>query len=316
MPVLNFKGKSSVYSHHLGAPFRPLEIDEKKSLAKQTKTGKKEKPSLDDNLIIQGDNLHALKALLPRYAGKVKCIYIDPPYNTGKEGWKYNDNMNSPFIKEWLGEVVGSDDLEKHDKWLCMMWPRLQLLKELLSDGGVIFISIDDNECYHLKKICDEIFNDQNFIGIFIVNSTPNGRDYGHIAKNHEFCLFYAKSIEKCKTNLLLDTLKKFNYKDKTSTFNIHPLYNSNEAFHDKNRPNLYYPFYLYKDRPIKNLGKSFYEIGLEEKNNSIKIYPPISQKNKVQLVWRWEKQTSFKQLNQILLVIKHQMVVIELFKK
>ena len=132
MPVLNFKGKSTVYSHHLGVPFRSLEINEKESLSKKLKNGKKEKLSLNDNLIIHGDNLHALKALLPRYAGKIKCIYIDPPYNTGNEDWKYNDNVNSPLIKEWLGKAVGVDDLERHDKWLCMMWPRLQLLKELL----------------------------------------------------------------------------------------------------------------------------------------------------------------------------------------
>ena len=166
MPVLNFKGKSTVYSHHLGVPFRSLEIDEKKSLSK---TGKKEKPSLGDNLIIHGDNLHALKALLPRYAGKVKCIYIDPPYNTGKEDWKYNDNVNSPVIQEWLKQNgIGTDDLERHDKWLSMMWPRLQLLKELLSDDGVIFISIDDNEQFRLMAIMEEIFGEDNYSTNFI----------------------------------------------------------------------------------------------------------------------------------------------------
>ena len=166
MPVLNFKGKSSVYSHHLGVPFRSLKIDEKRSLPKRSKAGKKEMAGREDNLIIHGDNLHALKALLPGYAGKVKCVYIDPPYNTGNEGWKYNDNVNAPFIKEWLRQNgIGSDDMERHDKWLCMMWPRLQLLKELLSDDGVIFVSIDDNEQHHLRMIMNEIFGEQNFIG-------------------------------------------------------------------------------------------------------------------------------------------------------
>jgi adenine-specific DNA-methyltransferase len=121
MPTLEFKGKPFVYSHHLPG-------------------GKK--ASLDDNLVIHGDNLEALKALLPRYAGKVDVIYIDPPYNTGNEGWAYNDNVNSPLMKEWFGKVVDQDDLERHDKWLCMMWPRLTLLKELLSPRGVLFISI------------------------------------------------------------------------------------------------------------------------------------------------------------------------------
>ena len=173
MPVLDFKGKDTVYSHHSGVPFCSLEIDEKKSLSSPAgQAGQKGvwgAPSLDDdNLIIHGDNLHALKALLPRYAGKIKCIYIDPPYNTGNEGWKYNDNVNSPFIKEWLNKEIGTDDLERHDKWLCMMWPRLHLLKELLSDDGVIFISIDDNEQHHLRMIMDEVFGEQNFSTNFI----------------------------------------------------------------------------------------------------------------------------------------------------
>ena len=152
MPTLDFKGKPFVYSHHLSVPFRELKIDAAKSLPGDGG------PSLDDNLIIHGDNLHALKALLPKYAGKVDVIYIDPPYNTGNEGWAYNDNVNSPMMKEWLGEVVDGDDLERHDKWLCMMWPRLVLLKELLSEKGSIWISIDDREQARLKLIMDEIF--------------------------------------------------------------------------------------------------------------------------------------------------------------
>ena len=126
----------------------------------------KAKPSMDDNLIIHGDNLHALKALLPRYAGKVKCIYIDPPYNTGNEGWCYNDNVRSPLMKEWVerGNPVDGEDMERHDKWLSMMWPRLQLLRELLTDDGVIFISIDDNEQHRLRALMDEIFGEENFV--------------------------------------------------------------------------------------------------------------------------------------------------------
>ena len=122
------------------------------------------KASLDDNLIIHGDNLEALKALLPRYAGKVDVIYIDPPYNTGNEGWAYNDNVNSPLMKEWLHKVVDKDDLERHDKWLCMMWPRLQLLCELLSEDGSIWVSCNDIEGARLKVVMDEIFGEQNFV--------------------------------------------------------------------------------------------------------------------------------------------------------
>ena len=200
MPTLDFKGKSVIYSHHLGVPFLDLKIDEKKSLPPKDKKGKKQKPSLDDNLIIHGDNLHALKALLPRYAGKIKCIYIDPPYNTGNEGWQYNDNVKSPMIKEWLSKKVGLDDLERHDKWLCMMWPRLQLLKELLSDDGVIFVSIDDNEANNLRLVMNEIFGDENFITNFIWNK-KSGRqnDAKFVSVNHEYILSYAKNIGLCE---------------------------------------------------------------------------------------------------------------------
>src|SRR5690606_25642688 len=134
MPTLEFKGKQFVYSHHLGVPFRELQVVPEKSLPAEGK-----QPSLDDNLIIHGDNLEALKALLPTHAGKVDCIFIDPPYNTGNEGWCYNDNVRSPLMKEWLkksANPVDKEDLERHDKWLCMMWPRLHLLNELLSESG------------------------------------------------------------------------------------------------------------------------------------------------------------------------------------
>jgi adenine-specific DNA-methyltransferase len=153
MPSLQFKGKSAVWNHHLSVPYHTLEQDKKKSLK-----GKNDA----ENLIIQGDNLLALKALLPQYQGKVKFIYIDPPYNTGNEGWVYSDNVSSPTIKEWVGKVVGKagEDLTRHDKWLCMMTPRLKLLRELLAEDGVIFISIDDNEVHHLRCLMNEIFID------------------------------------------------------------------------------------------------------------------------------------------------------------
>lgn len=165
MPTLDFKGKQLIYAHHLGVPARTFVVDAKKSLPL-----KGEKPSLDGNLIIHGDNLHALKALLPRYGGRVNCIYIDPPYNTGNEGWVYNDNVNGPAIKEWLKDKspVDGEDLERHDKWLCMMWPRLQLLRELLAEDGAIFISIDDNEQHRLRMAMDEIFGEENFIANII----------------------------------------------------------------------------------------------------------------------------------------------------
>jgi len=190
MPTLEFKGKPFVYSHHLSVPFRELVIDPKKSLP----GGKK--ASLDDNLIIHGDNLEALKALLSRYAGKVDVIYIDPPYNTGTEGWAYNDNVNSPLMKEWLGKVVDRDDLERHDKWLCMMWPRLQLLHELLAADGVFLVSVDDNEVHRLRMLLDEIFGEESFLAQFTWKSRkfPDSRSVTGISTDHEYILAYQSS--------------------------------------------------------------------------------------------------------------------------
>ena len=164
MPTLEFKGKQHIYAHHLTVPYSPLVVDPQRSHPPAAHAADTDLVP-DDNLIIHGDNLRALKALLPRYAGKVNCIYIDPPYNTGNEGWSYNDNANSPLMQQWLKDngPVDDEDLERHDKWLCMMWPRLQLLRELLADDGVIFISIDDNEQHHLRMLLDEIFGEGNF---------------------------------------------------------------------------------------------------------------------------------------------------------
>lgn len=261
------------------------------------------------NIFIEGDNLEVLKLLQKSYHKKVKMIYIDPPYNTGKD-FVYKDNFkdNIKNYKEITGQLDGdgrniSNNPETsgryHSDWLNMMYPRLKLARNIMKDDGVILISIDDNEVSNLRTICDEIFGEENFIGTFVVNATPNGRDYGHIAKNHEFCIFYSKNIDKCETTLLPDLAKTFKYQDNISGFNIHPLYNSNEAFHKNNRKNLYYPFYVYTDRPIKDFGDDFYEIGLEKTTNSIEVYPPLSQKNAVQFVWRWGQEKALKNINQ-----------------
>jgi len=170
MPTLEFKGKQFVYSHHLSVPFRELRVDVAKSLPAAG-----HKPSLDDNLIIHGDNLEALKALLPTHAGKVDCIFIDPPYNTGEEGWCYNDNVRSPLMQEWLkksANPVDKEDLERHDKWLCMMWPRINLLRELLADEGSIWITIDDNEIHRCRALFDEIFGADNFVACCVWEKT------------------------------------------------------------------------------------------------------------------------------------------------
>lgn len=187
MPTLNWIGKDRVVNHHLDVLFRTLD---------EQYTFESEGCSDDGNMIIHGDNLEALKALLPMYEGCIKCIYIDPPYNTGNEGWVYNDNVNDPKIRKWLGEVVGKEgeDLSRHDKWLCMMYPRLKLLQKLLADDGAIFISIDDNEQANLKLICDEIFGGNNFITDLIWRSADSSNnDSKQFSNDYNHTLVYSK---------------------------------------------------------------------------------------------------------------------------
>lgn len=188
--------------HHNDVPYRVLE--------KQYTYGEygndASRVVSQDNMIIHGDNLEALKALLPEYQGKVDCIYIDPPYNTGNEGWVYNDNVNDPHIRKWLGAVVGkeAEDLTRHDKWLCMMYPRLVLLQKLLSPTGAIFISIDDNEQANLKLICDEIFGAGNFVAQFIWKKRKTQANLTkYVANGHEYILLYAQSKNSLRINKL-----------------------------------------------------------------------------------------------------------------
>ena len=190
MTTLHWIGKDKVINHHMDVPFKVLEhsygFDNGTQTEQETKSG---------NKIIHGDNLEALKSLLPEYEGCIDCIYIDPPYNTGNEGWVYNDNVNDPKIKKWLGKVVGkeAEDLTRHDKWLCMMYPRIKLLHKLLSDDGVIFISIDDNEYSNLKLLCDDIFGYSNCIGPIVQNKMNAKNDTVNVQKNHEFIVLYRK---------------------------------------------------------------------------------------------------------------------------
>lgn len=187
MPTLNWIGKEAVVKHHKDVPFRLLEPVPELSCG----------PADSGNLIVQGDNLHALKALLPRYAGQVKCIYIDPPYNTGNEGWVYNDNVNSPEIRKWLGEVVGKEGetLDRHDRWLCMMYPRLVLLKQFLADDGVILVSLDDVESGHLRLLMDEIFGFSNRIATIAWNTrNTDNRIKTYLSPDHEHIFVYGKT--------------------------------------------------------------------------------------------------------------------------
>ena len=192
MPTLSFKGKALVQNHHLVVPFSELEPMKSLSVSKS--------PSLHDNLIIEGDNLKALKALLPAFHGKVKCIYIDPPYNTGNEGWIYNDKVNSPMIRDWLGCTVDRDDLTRHDKWCCMMLPRLKLLRELLADDGAIFVSIDDNEVHHLRMLMDEVFGEENLLVCFVRRRRlATGMRDNPVSPDHEYVMSFARDISKVR---------------------------------------------------------------------------------------------------------------------
>ena len=187
MPTLNWIGKEAVVNHHHQVPFRLLK-DVPELGCGEPGTG---------NLIVEGDNLEALKALLPYYAGQVKCIYIDPPYNTGNEGWAYNDNVRSPIIEKWLGQTVGKEGetLDRHDRWLCMMYPRLALLREFLSQDGAILVSIDQNECAFLQLVMDEIFGPSCFTAELIWKSRQHldSRSKTGISLDHEYILVYSK---------------------------------------------------------------------------------------------------------------------------
>ncbi|MDP2761693.1 MAG: site-specific DNA-methyltransferase [Sideroxyarcus sp.] len=233
MPTLNWIGKEAVVNHHLQVPFHLL----------------KDVPELacgnpgEGNLIVQGDNLVALKALLPYYAGQVKCIYIDPPYNTGNEGWAYNDNVNSPLIREWLGKVVGKEGetLDRHDRWLCMMYPRLVLLKQFLRQDGAIFVSIDDNEVASLRLLMDEVFGANNFVATVLWQKKyAVANDHKSIAPMHDYLLVYQRSSQ-WQRNLLPrgdEKNEQYKFEDEKGVFRSSDYTCSKTA---EERPNLYY---------------------------------------------------------------------------
>lgn len=231
MPTLDWIGKKAVVNHHREVPYRLLHCDKSKS-AGDPNAG---------NLLVQGDNLEALKALLPYYAGKVKCIYIDPPYNTGNEGWVYNDNVNSPEIKAWLGKVVGkeAEDLSRHDKWLCMMYPRLRLLREFLTDDGVILCSIDDNECPRLTLLMQEIFGNRIASFIWKRCQTPDSRNVNGTSEDHEYVLCFGRTSRPVLKGGAIDLEKYQNPDDDPRgpwmSDNLTGLADANE------RPNLHY---------------------------------------------------------------------------
>lgn len=233
MPTFDWIGKKAVINHHNEVPFHLLKEEQELSVGEPG----------SGNLLVEGDNLLALKALLPYYAGKVKCIYIDPPYNTGNEGWIYNDNVNSPEIRKWLGKVVGGEieDLSRHDKWLCMMYPRLCLLRELLREDGAIFISIDDFEIERLKMIMSDIFGASNHVCTLIWKrrTSPDSRNLNGVSGDHEYVLCYRKG-EMLRFHGAAKDLSKYSNPDNDPkgpwmSDNLTGLANAQE------RPNLHY---------------------------------------------------------------------------
>lgn len=289
MPILDWIGKDKVVNHHMDVPYRVLErkysFDE---------NGQHTEDNGSENMIIHGDNLEALKSLLPQYEGRIKCIYIDPPYNTGNENWVYNDNVNDSRIKKWLGEVVGKEgeDLSRHDKWLCMMYPRLKLLQKLLSKDGVIFISIDANEKFNLKLMCDEIFGGNMFIAdIAVINNFKGRSDDKYIATAHESMLIYQKG-EFISNGVAIPEEYETEYKlqDENGKYRLQGLRKRGSGARREDRPNMFYPFYY--DEKMK-------KIYLEPMtNNCIEILPHLSDGSEGR--WRWGKETSLQRIEEL----------------
>lgn len=289
MPTLDWIGKDKVINHHREVPFRILErqysYDEK---------GEHEEDNQSGNMIIHGDNLEALKALLPEYEGRIKCIYIDPPYNTGNEGWIYNDNVNDPKIKKWLGEVVGKEgeDLSRHDKWLCMMYPRLRLLQKLLADNGVIFISIDDNEKFNLKFICDEIFGLNNYVAdIAVINNLKGRSDDKYIATAHESMLIYRKrDFNTYGVSVPGEYAEGYKLLDEKGRYRLQGLRKRGAGARREDRPNMYYPFYY----DVKTKALSMEKLN----SNMVEIYPHLSDGTDGR--WRWGLDTSRQRIAEL----------------
>jgi adenine-specific DNA-methyltransferase len=282
MPILSWIGKTQVINHHQQVPYRILEP--------QYTYGQAD----SGNMIIHGDNLDALKALLPRYEGMVKLVYIDPPYNTGNENWVYNDNVNDPKMRKWLGEVVGKEgeDLSRHDKWLCMMYPRLKLLQRLLVDDGAIFISIDNNEVFNLKLICDEIFGSGNFINcIAVINNLKGRSDDKYIATAHESLLIYQNGRFVTNGVAVPDEYdKEYKLHDEHGRYRLQGLRKRGSGARREDRPNMYYPFYYNVDFSALKMER--------DSDDDIEIYPYLSDGTEGR--WRWGKDTAQSRLSEL----------------
>jgi adenine-specific DNA-methyltransferase len=290
MPVLQFKGKTAIENYHHTVPHHILEFDRDLSVL-----DKGEKPGLDGNLIIEGDNLLALKALLPTHAGRIKCIYIDPPYNTGNEGWVFNDNLTQPQFKEWIGQTVGKEgeDATRHDKWCCMIYPRLQLLRELLCEDGTIYVSIDDNEVQHLRMVMDEIFGAENWVGTIVVQTNPRGRHLSpNVATSHEYVVCYGRNKEPIKLKKAVLSQKQVEeYKETDENgLRYRPLgLRKRGAFSRRqDRPNLYFPIYYNPEKKTISVERMA--------PDDVAIYPRLI--DGADGVWRWQKSKVSRDVN------------------
>ena len=288
MPTLDWIGKSKVVNHHLDVPYKTLERQ-----YSFDKDGEHKEDNGSENMIIHGDNLEALKSLLPQYEGRIKCIYIDPPYNTGNEKWVYNDNVNDPKIRKWLGTVVGQEgeDLSRHDKWLCMMYPRLKLLHRLMAKDGVIFISIDDNELYNLKMICDEIFGIRNYISsIAVINNLKGRSDDKYIATAHENLLIYHKGYYITNgVEMPEEYNDEYKLNDDKGRYRLQGLRKRGSGARREDRPNMFYPFYY---NEINNV------LSVDPIVNAIEIYPHLSDGSDGR--WRWGIDTARERITEL----------------
>lgn len=286
MPTLNWVGKDKVVNHHHEVPFRVLNKQYRFEAPDYS-----DESGIDPSRIIHGDNLEALKSLIPEFEGKVDCIYIDPPYNTGNEEWVYNDALNDPKIRKWLGQVVGKDgeDLSRHDKWLCMMYPRVKLLHRLLADTGVIFVSLDENEFCRMRLMLEEIFGESNFLAQIIVQSNKRGQTYKQIAKTHEYLICFGKSSDATLGELETagDNLPE---EDSFGKFSSRELRNRNPKFGRFNRPNLFYEIYADLSNPDKD---GFFPVSFHETPNSVAILPFNS--IGTESCWRWGRDKLMK---------------------
>jgi adenine-specific DNA-methyltransferase len=274
------------------------------------------------NLYIEGDNLEVLKLLQKSYSNKVKMIYIDPPYNTGKD-FVYKDNYKDNIKNYQLVTGQVDEDGNKistnteidgrfHSNWLNLMYPRLRLARNLLKDDGVVFVSIDENEVDNLKKVCNEVFSEQNFVSQLTIIVKTEGRRYGHFAKTHEYILVYSKNIESLNLNELEVEGKEFRFNDSIGGFDLKELRNQNtRAFNSTNRRNLRYPFYVNEKSEDSN---GLMSVSVLNKEGWTEVNAIIV--DGLESVWRWGKDTAQKNEEESLIARRGSDGIIRVFQK